>query len=139
LEQSKTSQGQFLRLLGISIVALLALLSMSAWLIFWPISQGVESFSFQQLHTGWTIDKVPTNGKIYQFDPIVAIVAGYLIFAFFGLGRDARDMYAAWLRKVGINKERDVLADRHTSGVFSTLASKASILRSFSRKVSTVR
>src|ERR1700744_3497894 len=101
LEQSKTTQGQFLRLLGISIVALLGLVSMSGWLIYWPISQGVENYTFHELHTDWTIDMVPTEGKIYQFDPIVAIIAGYLIFAFFGFGRDARDMYAAWLLRVG--------------------------------------
>jgi pheromone a factor receptor len=134
LERSKTSQAQFMRLLGISIVALLALIAMSGWLIFWPISQGVENFSFRDLHTDWTIDMVPTFGKIYQFDPIVAIIAGYLIFAFFGLGRDARDMYAGWLRKLG------VVAGRRPSGIFSTLTSKVSHLRStFSRKGSTIR
>jgi hypothetical protein len=113
---------------------------MSGWLIYWPISQGVENYTFRELHTDWTIDMVPTNGKIYQFDPIVAIVAGYLIFAFFGCGRDARDMYAAWLRKVGINTQLGLPDGSRSSGIFSSLTSKATFFRSsFSRKGSTIR
>jgi pheromone a factor receptor len=138
LEQSNTSQAQFLRLLGISIVALLALLSLSGWLIYWPIAEGVENFSFQELHTDWTIDLVPTGGKIYQYDPIVAIVAGYLIFGFFGFGRDARDMYAVWLRKLGIQTQQG--GSRGSSGFVSTLTTKMSALRStFTRKGSTAQ
>jgi pheromone a factor receptor len=129
-----------LRLFGISLVTLLALLAMSAWLVVWPISQGVQNFSVHDLHTDWTVEMVPTSGKIYQFDPIVAIIAGYLIFAFFGLGRDARDMYANWLRKLGCNAQLGVFARRQSSGIFSSLTSKVSLLRSsFSRKGSSYR
>jgi pheromone a factor receptor len=119
---------------------MLGLVSMSGWLIYWPISQGVENYTFQELHTDWTIDMVPTQGRIYQFDPIVAIVAGYLIFVFFGFGRDARDMYATWLQRVGINTQLGSPSGSRGSGVLSSLTSKATFFRSsFSRKRSTIR
>jgi pheromone a factor receptor len=140
LEQSKTTKGQFLRLLGISIVALLALITMSGWLIYWPISEGIENFSFQELHTDWGMVKIPTYGRMKEYDPVVAIIGGYLIFAFFGFGRDARDMYSAWLQRVGINVELGAPSSRSSSGLFSSLKSKATFLQSsFSRKGSTIR
>jgi pheromone a factor receptor len=46
------------------------------------------------------IVKVPTYGHV-MFDRWIHVVVGFLLFVFFGFGRDATLMYRSWLSKCG--------------------------------------
>jgi pheromone a factor receptor len=46
---------------------------------------------------------VPTDGVV-RFDRWFSITTGFVIFLFFGLGKDALEMYRSWLVMIGFGK-----------------------------------
>jgi hypothetical protein len=78
-------------------------------------------------HSNWNYTvKVPTNGQILLWNHWIWIAVAYVVFGFFGLVKDARDMYRGWFEKVGIGK-----IDQHSharSGRMSSLTGKAKLL-----------
>ena len=58
------------------------------------------------------IGKVPTFGKVY-FDRWIQVTAGFLLFAFFGFGKDATLMYRSALLKLGFGRLFPALKHPH--------------------------
>lgn len=49
------------------------------------------------------IVRVPSFGQV-DWKQWVFVVCSYLVFMFFGVGKEARDMYHGWLKKAGLAK-----------------------------------
>jgi pheromone a factor receptor len=98
-------------------------------------------FSWSVVHgPQWgEIEKVPANGRVF-FDRWIHVTAGFLLFAFFGLGKDATLMYRSWLLKAGLGRFFTSLKDPHvvsqqqrsSSTLFGSVSSRAKMI--FSKK-----
>lgn len=86
--------------------------------------------------------KVPASG-IVQFDPWIHVTAGFLLFVFFGFGKDATMMYRSILLKLGLGRVFPSLKHPHifdqrkgsasSSTRFGSIGSRAKL---FFRKMS---
>jgi pheromone a factor receptor len=104
-----TTASRFYRLFALASIVLaiycpLTVLSLVVDLVTRPIHE----YSWSWLHSpGWSnriIWVTPTGrgfGKI-GLDRWAQVVAGYILFALFGLGREAREMYKTWLNSVAM-------------------------------------
>lgn len=103
LSDSSTTKSRFLRLLFIAVVLIFAVLPLSVHAVIWPLQAGMHPFSWNRVHNiNWTVGKYPSGGRLLQWDGVVAIICGYLLFVGFGLGSDAISMYKQWARKIGL-------------------------------------
>ncbi|KAL4884117.1 pheromone A receptor-domain-containing protein [Aspergillus karnatakaensis] len=102
---SRFNKSRFLRLFCISLLMLLALLPMQAYVVYvnyksslpWHAYEG----PFLSEETWTTIVKVPTGGKVF-YDRWIDVAAGFVCFFFFGCGKDASRMYHSVLDRVGL-------------------------------------
>ncbi|KAJ5775427.1 uncharacterized protein N7511_000438 [Penicillium nucicola] len=103
---SNLSKSRFLRLFFLALSMLVAILPLQAYIVYADIRLSLpwHPFSWSKLHNGnWsTIYRVPTHGVVF-FDRWTPIASGFMIFIFFGFGRDATRMYrtACWYVGLG--------------------------------------
>ena len=103
----------------------------------WPWSP----YSWSAVHgPHWgEIEKLPANGQVF-FDRWIQITAGFLLFVFFGFGKDATLMYRSWLLKFGMGRFLTTLNHPHivsqrqisSSTRFGSFSSRAKMI--FSKK-----
>jgi hypothetical protein len=86
------------------------------------------------------VEPLPSDGRI-AYTRYIWLVSAFMVFLFFGFGRDASRMYAKGLRAIGLDKCLPFLKIDHTpvrsasqSGTISSVSSKAKLL--FGRKSS---
>jgi pheromone a factor receptor len=102
---SKYTKSRFLRLFVLSLILLVVYLPMNGFVFFENMNHPLLSYSWSAVHgpDWWTIYMVPTGG-IVRFDRWICIISGFVIFLFFGLGKDALDMYRCWLVMIGLGR-----------------------------------
>lgn len=145
---STFNKSRFLRLFALSMTLILVLLPVQAYVFYRNLSYPRGPYSWSDVHPqNWSsiILVVPTQGAV-TFDRWIQIGIGFLVFIFFGFGKDATLMYRSWLIKVGLGKVFPGLSHPHIpskssemrssslSGRIGSMSSRARLI--FSRKQS---
>ncbi|EEP79384.1 predicted protein [Uncinocarpus reesii 1704] len=116
---STTNKSRFIRLFALSMVMLVGSYPAQLYVLFFNITGWgpVKPFSWSKVHRpDWqTIDKYPMGGVVF-FDRWIQVIAGFLLFAFFGFGKDATLMYRSFLLKLGLGRCFPGLEHPHISG-----------------------
>ncbi|OJD22543.1 hypothetical protein ACJ73_06107 [Blastomyces percursus] len=96
------------------------------------MSQPWVPYSWDDVHgPEWGhIGKVPMNGIVY-YDRWIQVSCGFLLFAFFGFGKDATLMYRAFLIRIGLGRFFPSLEHPH---IVATVASDSTRFGSFSSR-----
>lgn len=95
---------RFARLLIMSLVLIFVLLPVQAYVLIWNVQGGPYLTVYRWNRSKWhDIVVIPTGGEV-QFDRWLQAVFGFGIFALFGAGRDAREMYRMALLRIGMGK-----------------------------------
>ncbi|EEH10416.1 a-pheromone receptor PreA [Histoplasma capsulatum G186AR] len=104
---SNTSKSRFIRLLTLSLILLLGSFPSQVYVFYRNIemSKPWVPYSWKGVHgPEWgVIVKVPMHGIVY-YDRWIQVTCGFLLFAFFGFGKDATLMYRAFLIRVGLSR-----------------------------------
>ncbi|KAI9826654.1 MAG: a-factor receptor [Thelocarpon impressellum] len=135
---SGLNKSRFLRLFLISVVLLAVLLPLQFYILKLNLSYPRHSYSWSKVHgPGWgDIIKVPTGGQV-AFDRWIRVACGFLLFAFFGVGRDAVEMYRKWLVACGFAnifpsltepRRGQRLPSGSSCGTFGSLGSRAKLM-----------
>ncbi|OQD80224.1 hypothetical protein PENANT_c038G01744 [Penicillium antarcticum] len=102
---SNLSKSRFLRLFFLALSMLLAILPLQAYVVYTDIHLSFpwHAYSWSKLHNkNWSIiHRVATHGVVF-FDRWTPVASGYMIFIFFGFGRDATRMYRAACWYIGL-------------------------------------
>lgn len=142
---SNANKSRFIRLLVLSLLMLLGSFPVQLYVLYFNITAFMPwaPYSWSDVHgPGWgEIIKVPANGQVL-FDRWIQVTAGFLLFTFFGFGKDATLMYRSWLLKLGLgrcftslnhphitNEQRSSLSTR-----FASFSSRAKLI--FSKRSS---
>ena len=136
---SNLNQSRFIRLFLLAATLLLVFLPVQAYILYLNLAFPRHAYSWDIVHGPlWnSIIKVPTGGQVL-FDRWIRVVCGFVIFLFFGLGKDAITMYRAWLLKLGLGKIFPSLANAYlpsTSATGSGNSSKLHLLSSKARSM----
>ncbi|KAJ5191832.1 uncharacterized protein N7498_010817 [Penicillium cinerascens] len=101
---STMNKSGFLRLFFLAFTLLIAILPAQAYVVYYDLTLSLpwHPYSWNRIHgPGWNqIQKVATYGVVF-FDRWTPIAAGFVIFIFFGFGRDATKMYRTMLWYLG--------------------------------------
>jgi len=131
LASSSTTRSRFLRLFILSLIVLLIDLPLEIYWVYALIPK-LHAYSWTFTHSDWNYTvKVPTHGQILLWNHWIWIAVAYVVFGFFGLVKDARDMYRGWFEKVGIGKILPSFVDRRShaqNGRTSSWTGKAKLL-----------
>ncbi|CAI7603137.1 unnamed protein product [Penicillium glandicola] len=102
---SNLSKSRFLRLFFLALSMLVCILPLQGYVIYNDIVLSLpwHAYSWSEMHrNGWnTIDKVPIDGTVF-FDRWTPVASGFMIFIFFGFGRDATRMYRTVFWYIGL-------------------------------------
>ncbi|KAF2452296.1 GPCR fungal pheromone mating factor, partial [Lineolata rhizophorae] len=102
LEASNTTASRFVRLFCMTLILIVGTLPVQVYVLAYNMSGPLQPYSWSEVHgDSWdTIMTVPSYGTVL-FYRWTWIVMGFLVFVFFGMGRDASSMYRRWLEKLG--------------------------------------
>ncbi|KAJ5461872.1 uncharacterized protein N7458_003424 [Penicillium daleae] len=102
---SRMSKSGFLRLFFLAFTMLVAILPTEGYVVYYDliISFPWHPYSWSRMHgPQWNqITKYPTQGQVF-FDRWTPIAAGYMLFIFFGFGRDATRIYRTFFWRIGL-------------------------------------
>ncbi|KAJ5619206.1 hypothetical protein N7510_003190 [Penicillium lagena] len=102
---SNLNKSRFLRLFFLALTMLAAILPVQGYVLYYDITLGLpwHPYSWDNLHgpAWYKIIKVPAYGQVF-FDRWSPIGSGFLIFVFFGFGRDATRIYRRFARFLGL-------------------------------------
>ncbi|OBT43783.1 hypothetical protein VE00_06314 [Pseudogymnoascus sp. WSF 3629] len=104
LSTHSLNTSHFLRLLLLSLLLLLIYLPINIYYFYINLSQPLEPFSWAAVHDPavWAvIPYVPAKG-VFTFDRYVPVAMAGFVFAFFGVGTEARRIYAVIFVAVGL-------------------------------------
>ncbi|KAI1943976.1 a-factor receptor [Ophidiomyces ophidiicola] len=111
-----TTKSRFLRLLILALLMLLGSYPAQLYVLYFNITafQPWMPFSWSQVHgpDWYVIFKYTMGGKVF-FDRWIQVIAGYLLFIFFGFGKDATLMYRSFLLKLGLGRIFPALEHPH--------------------------
>ncbi|EEH23272.1 hypothetical protein PABG_05483 [Paracoccidioides brasiliensis Pb03] len=135
---SNSSKSRFIRLLALSLVMLLGSFPVQIYVFYCNItlSQPWVPYSWNDVHgPAWgNVEKLPMNGVVY-YDRWIQVSCGFLIFAFFGFGKDATLMYRKVLLQIGLGRYFPSLQHPHIvtskasdSTRFGSLGSRAKMV-----------
>lgn len=95
----------FLRLFFLAFTMLIAILPVQAYVIYYDIVLSLpwHPYSWSRIHgpSWYQIIKIPAHGSVF-FDRWSPIASGFMIFIFFGFGRDATRMYRKMFWSLGL-------------------------------------
>lgn len=95
----------FLRLFFLAFTMLIAILPVQAYVVYYDMTLSLpwHPYSWSKIHgSAWyQIIKVPAHGVVF-FDRWTPIASGFMIFIFFGFGRDATRMYRTMFWALGL-------------------------------------
>lgn len=104
---SRMNKSRFLRLFFLNFTMLLIILPIQCFVVYYNtwLSFPWHTYTWSAVHSPeWgVIVKVPTHGQAF-FDRWVPIAASCLVFVFFGCGKDANELYRAFLRFLGLGR-----------------------------------
>lgn len=104
LSAASTTRSRFIRLFIVSLLALFCFLPLEIYNLA-RIFPNLHRFSWSWTHNDWnSVGLVPTQGRIELWVGWIWIACGYTTFAFFGLAKDAREMYRSWMKQAGVGK-----------------------------------
>lgn len=141
---ASTTKSRFIRLLVLSLVMLLGSFPVQLQVLYFNLTafQPWQPYSWDAVHgPDWgEIAKYPMFGEVF-FDRWIQVAAGFLLFAFFGFGRDATLMYRSVLLKLGFGRlfpclKHPHLADQSQSSFSERFGSISSVAKGFFRKKS---
>ncbi|KAF4764757.1 hypothetical protein N7455_010678 [Penicillium solitum] len=93
---SNLSKSRFLRLFFLALSMLICILPLQGYVVYNDIILSLpwHNYSWSRIHNGkWNnIEMVPIDGTVF-FDRWTPVASGFMIFIFFGFGRDATRMY----------------------------------------------
>ena len=101
---STTSRSNFVRLFALSGLLIAVYLPLTVFTFQQNLDRPLLRYSWAAVHgSDWSslILFVQQHGQV-RFDRVVQIGTGYLVFCFFGFGRDAMALYKEWVTKAGI-------------------------------------
>lgn len=102
---SNMNKSGFLRLFFLAFTMLLAILPVQAYVIYYDVKLSLpwHPYSWSNIHgpDWYKIIKVPAYGSVF-FDRWTPIASGFMIFIFFGFGRDATSMYRTLFWTLGL-------------------------------------
>ncbi|KAM0721052.1 hypothetical protein Q7P37_003338 [Cladosporium fusiforme] len=104
LANSNTNRSRFVRLFAICLIWLVLSIPLQAFVISHQAAIEHIPFSWSAIHdpVAWqVIEMMPSGGNIV-YTRYIWLGAAFMVFMFFGFGRDAGGMYAKWLRAVGL-------------------------------------
>lgn len=146
LANNNTNKSRFTRLFAICISWLLISIPLQIFFIKQAADVPHVPFDWALVHDPdfWAqIDKKPSHGSVI-YTRYVWLVSAFMVFVFFGFGRDAGRMYARGLRAVGLGNclpflKTDQTPVRSTSqsGTVNSVSSKARLM--FGRKSSSMK
>lgn len=146
LANNNTNKSRFTRLFAICISWLLISIPLQMFFIKQAADVPHVPFDWALVHDPdfWAqIDKRPSHGSVI-YTRYVWLVSAFMVFVFFGFGRDAGRMYARGLRAVGLGNclpflKTDQTPVRSTSqsGTINSVSSKAGLM--FGRKSSSMK
>ncbi|TKX20095.1 pheromone A receptor-like protein [Elsinoe australis] len=143
LQASSTTKSRFLRLYLLSLTFVLAIFPIQIYLLFvnWP--KHPNPFNWRRIHNyeEWKhIAYIPSLGVVLV-DRWVQVACGFLVFIFFGLGKEAKDMYKSWALALGLERLSRFMPTKKsetalfTTGRFSVFGkARGLLLSSFSTK-----
>lgn len=96
---------RFVRLFALSMLLLIVLIPSCLYVFFVNINAKFVPFDWNIIHgEGWLFIPKQPIGTTIQPERWIPIIAGYLVFAIFGLGKDATTMYRGWINAIGIGR-----------------------------------
>lgn len=105
--QSNLNKSRFLRLLFLGLTLLICILPLEFYTFYYSLKNSLpwHAYSWSQIHgPSWnTVIKVPVQGEVFV-DRWAPIAAGFVIFGFFGFGRDATKIYCTILWFLGLGR-----------------------------------
>ncbi|GAM86697.1 hypothetical protein ANO11243_047160 [Dothideomycetidae sp. 11243] len=134
LSAASTSKTRFLRLFLLALTFILGVFPIQLWVLLlnWP--SHLEPFVWSEIHGLWSwkwIPLVPAFGTVLP-DRWIRLACGILVFIFFGLGKEAKDMYMSWAASLGLDKLVRRLRSTSSMLYHSSRSSFGSARRSFS-------
>ncbi|KAJ5360368.1 Fungal pheromone STE3 GPCR [Penicillium concentricum] len=104
---SNLSKSRFLRLFFLALSMLICILPLQGYVVYNDIRLSLpwHSYSWSEIHNegAWhTIVKYPIDGTVF-FDRWTPVASGFMIFIFFGFGRDATRMYRTVFWYLGLS------------------------------------
>lgn len=110
-----------MRLFIIALTLILIFLPVQFYVFYRNLAVERLPYSWSAIHgpEWWQIIMIPTGGVVI-FDRWIRIGCGFLVFFFFGLGRDAMKMYRSWLLRLGLGRIFPSLKDQYDMGRAST-------------------
>ena len=106
LRASNTTKTRFLRLLMLSLVFILVLFPFQIYVLFLNLPKTPEAYSWSRVHDSRYWDQlvfVPSYGAVLP-DRWLGIACGFVVFAAFGIGKDAMATYRTWALAVGLGR-----------------------------------
>ncbi|KAK2782907.1 a-factor receptor [Onygenales sp. PD_12] len=104
---SKTSKSRFIRLMALSLIILLGSLPTQLYVFYSNVKLSLPwvPYSWKEVHgPEWAvIEKVPMGGVVF-YDRWTQVTCGFLLFIFFGFGKDATMMYRTFLLRIGLGR-----------------------------------
>lgn len=106
MASSNTTKSRFFRLFAISFVLAVGLLPVEIYVLTTnlPALKSEGAFSWSAVHNSDTWRTIVLYHSAVFYDRWVDVGCGFLVFVFFGMGRDAKKMYCTWLCACGLGK-----------------------------------
>ncbi|KAI9870902.1 MAG: a-factor receptor [Pleopsidium flavum] len=136
---SNLNKSRFMRLFIMSLALIVIFLPVQTYVFYRNLSFPRIPYSWDAVHGAewWQIIMIPTGGVVV-FDRWIQIGCGFLVFFFFGLGKDAMKMYRAWLLKMGFGRIFPSLKGQYetqrtpsTGNRFGSVSSRAKLVFSW--------
>lgn len=106
LNAANTTKTRFLRLLILALIYIFVMFPLQLYILClnWPRNPAPYSWSRVHDKEAWShFIYAPSEGTILP-DRWIHIAGGFLIFALFGMGQDAKTTYKSWLLAIGMGK-----------------------------------
>lgn len=140
---SRMNKSGFLRLFFLAFTMLVAILPSEGYVVYYNLALSFpwHPYSWDRNHgpEWYQITKYPTQGQVF-FDRWTPIAAGFMLFIFFGFGRDATRIYRMFLWRSGLGYCFPILArptgsqateSSHSTTLVGSTISRAKLLFSW--------
>ena len=116
LASSNTTRSRFFRLFAVSSILILGITPVQIYIIVAQYPHQTLPFKFSTVHNPATWNSSIVMPSTVLYDRWLNLACGFLVFLFFGLGKDAKNMYREWLLKVGLGRVFPVLEAKSGEG-----------------------
>ena len=97
-EASNTTKSRFYRLFILSSILIGVILPSQAYILAMNLTHQYQPYSWSRVHgDSWNSALLLPSEENVPFDRWIRIGSGFLIFVFFGIGKDAVILYKSWI------------------------------------------